>query len=267
MMLVVPLIGSAVDKAVRLMVDPVGARSGTFSHATVRRTKLVRTAPRANAQRKRDIMKAITIIVPMKLAGQASRSPRSQQGDAMAALPGARSIMALMMNVVMPVWKPPTQREKEEELVFRGLQYVHAIAMFQRKFANAYPPNVDVLVEQRFLRKKFKDPITNDDFVFLPAGAGMPGVGLGTAGQRGTGSATPGATPGATAGRGTASTTAPQPSQAAAGRSGGRGRSGQGTQNPGRPGGPGAPGTNPGGRGFGPGTAQPIFPPTPRGRF
>jgi len=274
----------------------------------------------------------------------------------MAALLVAMSIMALMMTVVMPVWKHATQREKEEELVFRGLQYVHAIAMFQRKFANAYPPNVDVLVEQRFLRKKFKDPITNDDFVLLPAGAGMPGVGLGTAGQRGTGSATPGATPGATAGRGTASTTAPQPSQGAAGRSGGlapiaplapigtqnptggtvggiggvtskskdqsirlyngrghynewafvyipqvqapgqggapgtaqpgqrgqpgqpsdpfgaggiggRGRSGQGTQNPGRPGGPGAPGTNPGGRGFGPGTAQPIFPPTPRGRF
>ena len=80
----------------------------------------------------------------------------------MAALLVAMSIMAVMMTVAMPVWKHQTQREREEELVFRGMQYVHAIALFQRKFANAYPPNVDVLVDQRFLRKKFKDPMTED---------------------------------------------------------------------------------------------------------
>ena len=83
--------------------------------------------------------------------------------------------MAIMITVVMPVWKQAAQREKEEELVFRGKQYVHAIGLFQRKFANAYPPNIDVLVEQRFLRKKFKDPITNDDFVPIPVGQGAPG--------------------------------------------------------------------------------------------
>jgi hypothetical protein len=41
---------------------------------------------------------------------------------------------------------------------------------------NAYPPNIDVLVEQRFLRKKFKDPITNDDFQPLGAGQVVPGT-------------------------------------------------------------------------------------------
>ena len=55
-------------------------------------------------------------------------------------------------------------REKEEELIFRGKQYARAIGLFQRKFANTAPPTIDVLVEQRFLRKKYKDPITNDDF-------------------------------------------------------------------------------------------------------
>ena len=95
----------------------------------------------------------------------------------MAALLVALSIMAVMMTVAMPVWKQTAQREKEEELVFRGLQNAHAIGMFQRKFANAYPPNVDVLVEQRFLRKKFKDPITNDEFVPIPVGTGLPGIG------------------------------------------------------------------------------------------
>jgi type II secretory pathway pseudopilin PulG len=113
----------------------------------------------------------------------------------MAALLVALSIMAIMMTVVLPVWKRTVQREKEEELVFRGKQYAHAIGLFQRKFANAYPPNIDVLVEQRFLRKKFKDPITNDDFVLILAGQGVPGTQQPPGGLRGAGgSATPGST-------------------------------------------------------------------------
>src|SRR6476646_3191470 len=129
-------------------------------------------------------MKPISILVPMKLAGQANRQRSSERGYAMAALLVAMSIMAVMFTVAMPVWKHTAQREKEEELVFRGTQYAHAIGMFQRKFANAYPPNIDVLVEQRFLRKKFKDPITNDDFAVIPVGQGLPGS-TPQAGQRG----------------------------------------------------------------------------------
>lgn len=112
----------------------------------------------------------------------------------MAALLIAMSIMAVLLTVALPVWKHAAQREKEEELVFRGLQYAHAIGLFQRKFANAYPPSVDALVEQRFLRKKFKDPITNDDFAIIPAGATVPGAATG--GQRGAAPAGRGA-PGA----------------------------------------------------------------------
>jgi len=87
----------------------------------------------------------------------------------MAALLVGMAVMAIMVTVAMPVWKQTAQREKETELVFRGMQYVHAIALFQRKTANAYPPSVDLLLQQRFLRKKFKDPITNDDFQVLTA--------------------------------------------------------------------------------------------------
>jgi type II secretory pathway pseudopilin PulG len=82
----------------------------------------------------------------------------------MAALLVAMSVMAVLMSALMPVWSHVATREKEEELVFRGKQYARAIGLFQRKFANAAPPSIDVLVEQRFLRKKYKDPITNDDF-------------------------------------------------------------------------------------------------------
>jgi type II secretory pathway pseudopilin PulG len=167
-------------------------------------------------------MKTITILIAMNLAGQAKkkrdrRHAVAQRGYAMAALIVAMGIMALMMTVVMPVWKQAARREKEEELVFRGMQYVHAIGLYQRKFANAYPPNLDLLVDQKFLRKKFKDPITNDDFVILPPGAALPGAPV-AGGQRGgtqpAGGIGSGGIGGASgpASRAGATTTAPQPS-------------------------------------------------------
>lgn len=94
----------------------------------------------------------------MELAGQGNR------GYAMAALLVGMTVMAVLMSALMPVWTHMATREKEEELIFRGKQYARAIGLFQRKFANTPPPSIDVLVEQRFLRKKYKDPITNDDF-------------------------------------------------------------------------------------------------------
>lgn len=130
----------------------------------------------------------------------------------MAALLVAMAVMAVMMTVAMPVWKQASQREKEEELVFRGQQYVHAIGLFKRKFANASPPSIDVLVDQRFLRKKFKDPITNDDFQPLTENQGSAGI-------SGRGTATPGITtlstspqPGRGGAAGTAAAAAPSPS-------------------------------------------------------
>jgi type II secretory pathway pseudopilin PulG len=139
----------------------------------------------------------------------------------MAALLVAISIMAVILTVAMPVWKHANQREKETELVFRGMQYVHAIGMFQRKYANAYPPNIDVLVEQRFLRKKFKDPITNDDFVIIPVGQGLPGTAPQTGAQRG-GATTTGRGAGGAGGSTSPAPTAQQP--------GGRGLAPIGTQ-------------------------------------
>ena len=123
----------------------------------------------------------------MNLAGQ---ERKNEHGYAMAVLLVGMSIMAIMLTVVMPVWKQTAQREKEAELVFRGEQYARAIGLFQKKYANAFPPNLDMLVEQRFLRKKYKDPMTNDDFVPLLQGQGTtpgttPGSGSQTAAQPG----------------------------------------------------------------------------------
>src|SRR5512142_3117780 len=93
----------------------------------------------------------------------------------MAVLLVAIAIMSIMMTVAMPVWRQSAQREKEEELIFRGNQYVRAIALFQRRFGGAYPQNVDVLLQNHFLRKKWKDPITGGDFYLIPAAVALAG--------------------------------------------------------------------------------------------
>jgi type II secretory pathway pseudopilin PulG len=186
---------------VNVMLDPDGARRGTRLHAASIANATVGMTKRA-ASCLRDIMKTLTILIPMYLAGQGRANlGKSERGYAMAALLVAIAVMAIVMAAAMPVWKQMATREKEEELVFRGEQIAHSIGMFQRRYANAYPPNLDVLVQQRFLRKKYKDPIANSDFVPIPQGqtaaaqtpggrAGQPQQGRG---QQPAGSAAPGA--------------------------------------------------------------------------
>ncbi len=102
----------------------------------------------------------------------------------MAALLVGLSVMSVLMGALLPVWSHMVIRDKEEELIFRGNQYVRAIGLFQRKYANTAPPSIDVLVEQRFLRKKYKDPITKDDFQPIYANQAAQGVSAPLGAQR-----------------------------------------------------------------------------------
>jgi type II secretory pathway pseudopilin PulG len=108
----------------------------------------------------------------------------------MAALLVAMSVLAVFMTIALPVWNTQAQREKEAELVFRGEQYARAVMLYQRKFANALPPSVDVLLNDRYLRKKYKDPITGGR---LPAALGASAqANAGVAGGTGGRAARPG---------------------------------------------------------------------------
>jgi len=128
----------------------------------------------------------------------------------MAVLLVGMSVAAVLITVAMPAWHQMVQREREAELIFRGQQYVRAIGLFQKKSGpGVLPPNIDVLVTGRFLRKKFKDPITNQDFDVLSpqtaAGTPPPAQGRGqqptTSGFQPTGSVIGGQQP-STQGRG-----------------------------------------------------------------
>jgi len=103
------------------------------------------------------------------------RGQGSQRGYAMAALLVSLAVMMLLMSVAMPVWRHQAQREKEAELIFRGEQYARAVNHFQRKMGPGnFPQSIDVLVQQRFLRKKYKDPMTEDgEFEIIPVGGAV----------------------------------------------------------------------------------------------
>jgi type II secretory pathway pseudopilin PulG len=111
-----------------------------------------------------------------------------ESGYAMAALLVVVAVMAIAMSVALPTWRQMVQREKEQELIFRGQQYVRAIQLYQRRFAGAYPPDFDTLVKAHFLRKKYKDPMVDDGVFEIVYQGSMimppPGRG-GSAGQRG----------------------------------------------------------------------------------
>lgn len=128
----------------------------------------------------------------MRLRGQGEPAGRggNAAGYAMAALLVGMSVMAVLMGAALPVWNKQAQREREEEYLFRATEYARAIQKFQRRAGpGTLPPTFDVLVEGRFLRRKYKDPFTGGDFqpvyqtsapIGQSGGAARPGGLVGT---------------------------------------------------------------------------------------
>lgn len=69
-------------------------------------------------------------------------------------------VLGLSLLVAVPVLETQLRREKEEELIFRGHQYIEAIRLYQQKKPGAYPSSLDELVEEKCLRKVFPDPMS-----------------------------------------------------------------------------------------------------------
>jgi type II secretory pathway pseudopilin PulG len=104
----------------------------------------------------------------------------------------AMALIAISLLTVWPAIKLQIRRDNEEEMTHRALQYSRAVKRFYRKFGR-YPARIEELEntnEVRSLRKRYKDPITGEDFkvlhladiMMLNANSGQPGfTGLGNA--------------------------------------------------------------------------------------
>ena len=106
-----------------------------------------------------------------KLTAQSSRIHRrchrrkGEDGYILLAVLFMVAMVLILLAVAAPKVAADIERDREVELQHRGKQYVRAIKLYYKKFG-AYPPNMDALVktsEIRFLRKRYKDPVTGKD--------------------------------------------------------------------------------------------------------
>lgn len=142
-----------------------------------------------------------------------------QQGYLLLVIMIMVSILVFGLMSTAPSIVAQIKRDREEELVHRGAQYARAIKRYYKKFGR-YPVSIEQLENAnnvRFLRKRYKDPITGKDFRLLhfgevkltpknPGAATGPGVAAAGGGSSdNSGSQSPG--------QGSSFGSSPQPSQ------------------------------------------------------
>jgi type II secretory pathway pseudopilin PulG len=95
-----------------------------------------------------------------RAAGGAARRP-GEAGYNLIILIIAVSVLTILLSLALPLWSQWMQREKEEELIFRGLQYAEAIRVFRNRFGRP-PVRLEELLEvkPRSIRRLWKDPMT-----------------------------------------------------------------------------------------------------------
>ena len=73
------------------------------------------------------------------------------------------AVMNVLVAAALPFWSQVMKRDREAELIFRGLQYAEAMRVFQLRFGR-YPNTLDELIEvnPRSIRRLWKDPMTDD---------------------------------------------------------------------------------------------------------
>lgn len=129
-------------------------------------------------------------------------SRKDEVGYTLLALLATVAISLVLMAAGAPTWRYLVKDSNEEELLFRGKQIADAIQRYQKKNANALPPSLEVLVQGKYLRKAYKDPMTKTGkwrFVRQGEAIGAPAVAL--PGLPGTPPTTrPASFPGATVG-------------------------------------------------------------------
>src|SRR6184192_4265798 len=114
-----------------------------------------------------------------------SRMKRSnEQGYILLMLMLFITVLAIAAAAVAPSITFQIQRDREEELIHRGVQYSRAVRRYVKKFGR-YPMRVEELENtnnMRFLRKRYKDPVTGEDFKLLHFGEIKMTFGRGIAG-------------------------------------------------------------------------------------
>jgi hypothetical protein len=110
------------------------------------------------------------------MTSETGRSVRNDgAGFIMVVLLIGMAVGAIWMAALLPAWRTLVIREQEAELVYRGESIARAIYLYRQKNGQALPPSLDVLVSGKYLRKKYRDPIADKDFMVVGGATAAPG--------------------------------------------------------------------------------------------
>src|ERR1700675_309701 len=103
----------------------------------------------------------------MRFTSSKAASRRGQQGFALMMVMLLTTLVLLSAIVAAPYVRTERQREREEEMIWRGKQYIRGIKLFYRKNGR-FPTSVDDLIKPkvgsvRYMRQAYKDPMNKED--------------------------------------------------------------------------------------------------------
>src|SRR5579864_4684248 len=104
--------------------------------------------------------------------GRAQAGRNRRQGYVLLAIILILALIVIAAAAAAPDIAMSIRREREAELINRGTQYMRAIQHYYKKFGR-YPMRIEDLENtnnMRFLRRRYKDPITGKDFKLLHFG-------------------------------------------------------------------------------------------------
>jgi type II secretory pathway pseudopilin PulG len=157
-------------------------RSGeTAREAEVRGATFARPEVRAESLEKIDVNAGLKASTTRR---------RCDSGAMLLAILFMLAIMVIVAMAMAPSFIQQAKRDREEEMIHRGTEYARAVKKYYKKFGR-YPANLEQLENTnqiRFLRRRFKDPLTKEgDWKLLHYGdiQAIAGIGTGIQGVAG----------------------------------------------------------------------------------
>src|SRR6202166_1856814 len=96
-----------------------------------------------------------------------STATASQRGFALMMVMFLATLVLLGAMAAAPYIRTERRRKKEEEMIWRGKQYVRGIKLYYRKNGR-FPTSIDDLIKPkvgsvRYMRQAYKDPMNKED--------------------------------------------------------------------------------------------------------
>ena len=96
-------------------------------------------------------------------------SPRDSAGYVLFGVLVGITLLGVGLSAGVALWSQVVQREREAELLFRGEAVVRALQRFQQDRPGTLPETLEELVEGKYLRRAWVDPMTGRSFRILRA--------------------------------------------------------------------------------------------------